>query len=57
MVKDDVVDHFRWGSVLEKDGVTWVWGYAAAAVEMARVYVEIFAEIPGTADALLTVAK
>ena len=31
-------------------------GYAAAAAEMACVYVEMFAEIPGTANALLTVA-
>ena len=58
VTKDKVVEHFRGPySPLEKDGVKWAWGYAAATVEMARVYVEMFAEMLGTANALLTVAN
>ena len=40
VVKVKVVRHFMGPySPLEKDGVKWVWGYAAAAVEMARIFV------------------
>ena len=57
MTKDKVVQYIREEySPLVHDGVTWVWGYATAAVEMARIYVEMPVEMPGTAHVLMTVA-